>query len=248
MRRHVTPLLLATFVVLLAASGAVAAVHATSPTSGWRLATASGWPAAERCAGAITVADAKGDTRSWTVPAPPGPVVVPPSADLRRFELRATAAGVCVRWTAAAPAPPGTEFSLGAHGPFIRSPGGGSVAHPYGFQLELRENSPRVSFGRTGQLDGRALRARGIRVGRTGPVVSIFVPRAELDRRARMTNYPPFPYRAFSFDTRLLSPRNAEGHSRADFWPQEREHDGPAAYIDGRLCAAPCRDPRIALP
>jgi hypothetical protein len=246
MRRFVTPLLLAALVipaVALAGNRMLPGAATTSVTASSRFVTVSGWRAVERCVGAIAVNDSKNDTRSWSWPQPPSAVVVPPSADLRRFELRTTAAGVCARWTAAAPAPPGTEFVLVAHGPFIRS-----VAHPYGFDLEVRENSPRVSFHGSGQLDGRELRVRGIRVGRTGPVVSIFVPRAELDRRAKLKDYPPFPYRAFSFEARLLSPRNAEGHRRADFWPQERAHDGPAAYIDGRLCAPPCRDLRIAIP
>src|SRR5438128_5106066 len=70
----------------------VAAVVGSTVASagGTRFATAAAWRSAERCAGAISVTDAKNDTRSWTLPAPPGPAVIPTSADLWRFELRAT--------------------------------------------------------------------------------------------------------------------------------------------------------------
>jgi hypothetical protein len=203
----------------------------------------AGWRPAERCAGAITVADAKNDTRSWTTPAPPGRAVIPPSADLRRFDLRATAAGVCVRWRTAAPAPPGTELVLVAHSPYVREPGGALVAYAYGFDLELRKNGARATFG-LDRLGSNAPRVLRVRVGGTGSVVSAFIRKSELDRPpANMPDRPRFPYRAFSFEARVLSAPDSHGNRRADFWPQEGS--GSAAYIDGRLCAVPCRDPRF---
>jgi hypothetical protein len=199
---------------------------------------------AERCAGAISVADAKNDTRSWTQPAPLGRAVTPPSADLRRFELRATAAGVCVRWTTAAPAPPGTDLVFIARGPYVREPGGAKVAHGYGLDLELRRNGARATYG-LDRLGSDAPRVLRVRVGHTGSVVSVFIRKTELDRPpANVPDRPPFPYRAFSFEARILSAPDSGGNRRVDFWPQERA--GTAAYIDGRLCAVPCRDPRFA--
>jgi hypothetical protein len=211
------------------------------PTAG--ATSTAGWRPAERCAGTITVADAKNDTRSWTVPPPAGRAVIRPSADLRRFDLRATAAGVCVRWTTAAPAPPGTELVFVAHGPYAREPGGAQVAHGYGFDLELRKNGARATFG-LDRLGSRAPRVLRVRVGRTGSVVSVFVRKTELDRPpANMPDRPRFPYRAFSFEARVLSAPDSRGNRRADYWPQEGS--GTAAYIKGRLCAVPCRDPRF---
>src|SRR5690349_1755200 len=87
-------------VVLTAAVGSTVALAGGSGHS--RLAAAAAWRPAERCTGAISVRDARNDTRSWTLPPPPGQTI-PPSADLRRFELHATRTGVCVRWTTAAP-------------------------------------------------------------------------------------------------------------------------------------------------
>jgi hypothetical protein len=212
----------------------------SSISAEFRAASVVGWRPAERCAGAITVTDAKNDTRSWTLPTPPGQAVIPPSADLRRFELRATAAGVCVRWTTAAPAPAGTVLVFSAHGPFIQH-----VSHGYGFELELRKNGARATFG-LDRLDSRAPRVLRVRVGRTGSVVSAFVRKTELDRPpANVPDRPPFPYRAFSFQARVLSVPDARGNRRADFWPQERVREALAAYINGRLCAPPCRDPRF---
>jgi hypothetical protein len=221
----------------------IAAAAATSISANSGFATVAGWRPAERCAGAITVADAKDDTRSWTLPAPPGGALSSPSADLRRLELRATAKGVCVRWTTAAPAPPGTVLVFVARGPFVRQPGGGAVAYAYGLELKVRETSAWATYG-LDRLGSRAPRVLRVRAGRTGPAVSVFVPRAELDRPpANMPDRPPFPYRAFTFEVRVISAPDSSGHSRVDFWPQERS--GSAAYIEGRLCVAPCRDPRF---
>jgi hypothetical protein len=132
-----------------------------------------------------------------------------------------------------------------AHGPLIRQPGGSIVSHGYGFELELRKNGARATFG-LDRLDSRAPRVLRVRVGRTGSVVSAFVQKAELDRPpANMPDRPPFPYRTFSFVAQVLSVPDARGNRRADFWPQERVQLALAAYINGRLCAPPCRDPRF---
>jgi hypothetical protein len=72
----------------------------------------------------------------------------------------------------------------------------------------------------------------------------MFVARAELDRPpANMPDRLRFPYRAFGFEARVLSAPDSNGNRRVDFWPQERA--GSAAYINGRLCPPPCRDPRF---
>jgi hypothetical protein len=55
-------------------------------------------------------------------------------------------------------------------------------------------------------------------------------------RRSRTARSP--------FEARVLGPPDFDDHRGADFWPQERT-TGEAGYIDGRLCAAPCLDPRF---
>ena len=148
---------------------------------------------AERCPAALGVVDAKNDTRSWLLPTPPG-LEIPASADLRRFEVLATASGVCVRWTTAAPAPSGTILVFFALGPPVRLAGGGAVHPGYGVNLELREKSAWATFGldRTGREPKRNVLR--VRAGRTGPVVSVFIPRAELDRpKDNFGNHPRFP-------------------------------------------------------
>jgi hypothetical protein len=130
-----------------------------------------------------------------------------------------------------------------AHSPYLRAPSGAIVAYGYGFNLELGQNGAQATFGldRIGSTASRVLR---VRVGRTGSVVSAFVPREELDRPpANSPDRPPFPYRAFSFEARVISAPDAGGHSSVDFWPQERS--GVAADIDGHLCVAPCQDRRF---
>lgn len=226
-------------VTLLFVPGALA----SSPSVHSGIATLAAWRPAERCAGGISVTDAKNDTRSWTLPAPPGRAVIPPSADLRRFKIHSTSAGVCVRWTTAAPAPAGTDLVFVAHGPFVRTSGGGSQAYAYGFDLKLRRNGARATFG-LDHLGSNAPRVLRVRVGRTGSVVSAFVRKAELDRApANMPGRPRFPYRAFAFGAQVLSVPDSRGGRRVDFYPQEGA--GAAADIKGRLCAAPCQDPRF---
>jgi hypothetical protein len=130
-----------------------------------------------------------------------------------------------------------------AHGPYVREPGGAQVAHAYGFDLELRKNGARATFG-LDRLGSDAPRVLRVRVGRTGSVVSVFIRKTELDRPpANMPDRPRFPYRAFSFEARVLSAPDSSGNRRVDFWPQEGT--GTAAYINGRLCAVPCHDPRF---
>ena len=224
----------------------VSAAVAASISAHSGLATVAGWPPAERCPGAISVADAKNDTRSWTTPPPPGPPVIPPSADLRRFELRATAAGVCVRWTTAAPVPLGTVLVFIAFSPFVRESNGALVAYTFGVNLEIRNNDALATFG-VDHLGSptQTPHVMDVRVGRTGSTVSAFISDAELNRiPTREQGRPPFPYRAFTFEVRVISAPDSKGYSRADFWPQEGG-DGEAGYIDGRLCAKPCKDHRF---
>lgn len=181
---------------------------------------------------AISVDDVAGDATSGA------------STDLRQFELKATARGVCVRWTTEAPARAGTVLALVAHGPTVRQPGGAVVAHGHGFRVELRDDGARVTYGldRLGSDAPRVLRGR---VGQSGRTVSAFVPRSALDRPpANMPDRPPFPYRMFSFEARVISALPEHGGPEGDSWPQGRL--GEAAYIDGRLCEQPCREPRLS--
>ena len=70
--------------------------------------------------------------------------------------------------------------------------------------------------------------------------MSVFVPRAELDRPpANMPDRPAFPYRGFSFEARVISAPDGNGAQVADFLPQENS-GGDHALINGRLCPAPC--------
>jgi hypothetical protein len=225
--------------LLAAAVGSAVALAGGSSHS--RLAAVAGWRPAERCAGGISVKDAKNDTRSWTVPAPPGQPVIPPSADLRRVELRATKAGICVRWTTAAPAPPDTTLVFIAQGPPFREPGGAQVTRGYGFQLDLRTNGAQATFGLE-RLGSSAPHVMRVRVGRTGSVVSAFLRKEWLRPPANMAAHWAYVYRVFSFEARVLSVPDRSGNRRVDFWPQE---GGFAAYINGHLCAPNCHDPHF---
>jgi hypothetical protein len=210
----------------------------------WSLVgTAKGLAPAERCAGAFAVADPGHDGRSWVVP-PRLPESNPRYGDLRKLELRATAAGVCVRWTTAAPAPPGATFVFGAGGPFV-SEGKARVAAGYGFDLQLRRSGAVATYG-LDRLNSNARRILHVRAGQTGSVVSAFVPIAELNRPpANQPNRPPFPYRTFTFEARVLTAPDRRGNMRVDFWPQESHIQTVAADIKGRLCF-PCHDPRFS--
>lgn len=202
----------------------------------------------ESCRGAIRVNDPPHDTRAWRMPEPTGRPPTPASADLRRFELRADARGVCAVWTTAAPAPRKTVLVLNAHGPPDRQPGGAIVSHGHGFEVELLARGGRVTSGldRLGSDEPRVLRAQVRQFGRT---VTAFVARAELDRPpANMPDRPTFPFRAFIFEARVITPRDRRGGQDADFWPQERPKVAQAAYIGGRLCSPPCRDRRVSFP
>jgi hypothetical protein len=111
--------------------------------------------------------------------------------------------------------------------------------HGHGFSVELRRDGGRVTYGldRLGSDESRVLRAR---VRGSGRVVSVFVPRAELDRPpANVPDRPPFPYRGFSFEARVITPPDRNGAQVADFLPDE-DVSGDHALIDGRLCPAPC--------
>jgi hypothetical protein len=230
--------------VLLAALVGVAIASAHRSGSA-RLGEGAGMRPAETCPGAIHVTDAKNDTRSWTIPPPPAPAVIPQSADLLRFDLRATRAGVCVRWTTAAPAPAGTTFSFVAHGPSIRKASGAQVANGYGFYLDLTKNGARATFG-LARVDSTAPHVLRVRAGQTGSVVSAFLRKEWLTPPANQRYGWVYVYRAFSFEARVLSRPDASGNRRVDFFPQE----GPgevqiAGYINGALCGPPCHDPRF---
>jgi hypothetical protein len=192
---------------------------------------------AEQCRGGIRVGDPAGDSTGRTYPGG-REVSSSPAADLRRFELRADVKGVCARWTTGAPAKAGATFTLVAHGPFGRSPGGAGIAFGHGFEVELGKDDARVTYGR------QVLRGR---VGQSGRVVSVVLPRAELDRPpANAPDRPAFPYRTFTFEARVALSGERSPAQGEDLWPQGRS--GPAAYINGRLCAAPCTDRRLGGP
>ena len=178
---------------------------------------------AEPCPGASTAEDEAGDSTQ-------------PSWDLRRLELSATDAGLCVRWTTDGPAFVGTTFFLGAHGPWQQTPSGGSVSHGYGFNVELVEEGAEVTFGLADVVNDTPNVLSG-RVGQSGNTVSTFVPRSELDRSpANMPDRPPFPYDAFIVEARVLDA--TEGI--ADSWPQEPSRQ--AGYVDGEFCGPPCSE------
>ena len=201
---------------------------------------------ADRCPGAVGLADRTNDTRSWTLPPPPGPAVIPRSADLVRFELHATASAVCVRWTTAAPAPPGTTFVFTARGPWTQEPGGAQVARGYGFELDLGKNGARATFG-LARLGSTAPHVLRVRAGRSGSVVSAFFRREWLTPPANQRDGWRYVYRAFSYEARVLSRPDARGDRRVDFLPQEGAGEVQiAGYIDGALCGPPCHDPRFS--
>lgn len=195
---------------------------------------------AERCKGAIRLHDPRNDTRSWVQPEPPGRPPTPPAADLRRFELRADRHRVCVRWALAAPAPPGTTLVFFGRGPARRRPGGGAVIDQYGFEVALLAAGARVTYA----TDPNSAPIPRARVRRSGATILAVVGRSELDGApADMRDRPPFPFRSFVVETRVITPRDRRGGQDVDFWPQQSA--GQAAYIRGRLCGPPCKDRRL---
>jgi hypothetical protein len=116
------------------------------------------------------------------------------------------------------------------------------MTHGYGFQLDLRKTGARATFG-LARLGSNAPHVLRVRVGRTGSVVSAFLRKEWLRPPANMAQSWEYVYAAFTFEARVLSVPDQRGNRRADFWPQER--GGFAAYINGHLCAPPCRDPRF---
>ena len=202
--------------------------------------TASHVGPSETCVGvgAIAVRDMANDTRSWVIPPHP-PEANPLYGDLRAFALRATGAGVCVRWTTAAPAPPGATFVFVARGPYIRG-----TSEGYGINLQLRKTGAVATYGLDRQ-DSRTPRIVEVRVGQTGSVVSAFIPLAQLNRPpANNPNRPPFPWKGFTFEARVLTAPDPRGNIRVDVWPQEAHLVLVAGDINGRLCF-PCHDPRF---
>lgn len=231
--------------VVLVAALAGLAIASVRGSGGGHLGAGAGLRAAENCPGAVQARDAKHDTRSWSLPALPGPPVIPQSADLIRFELRATSAGVCVRWTTAAAAPVGTTFVFAAHGPWVREAGGAQVERGYGFDLDLTKNGAVATFGlaRLGSTTPHVLR---VRAGQTGSVVSAFFRKEWLTPPANQRDGWIYIYRAFSFEARVLNRPDASGNRRVDFFPEEGPGELPiAGYINGTLCGPPCNDPRF---
>ena len=181
-----------------------------------------------RCKQAVRVRDASGDARA----AVRGERVrIPPYVDLRQFELMVNEDGVCARWTTATPAPPGTIFQFTVYGPPYRNRLDVIVLQGHGFLVELNERGAVVTDANGGR---ERLRAHVRRSGRT---ISVFAPRAQLDRRPRkLPERRPFPRNAFAFDARV--------HTRhaMDIWPQET--DGQAGWVNGRICLPSCNDRR----
>jgi hypothetical protein len=231
--------------VFLAALAGVA-VASVDVSRSARVAASAGMRPAERCPGAVRVTDGVNDTRSWTLPPPPGPAVIPRSADLVRFELRATSNGVCVRWTTAAVAPAGTTFLFRAQGPWTQAAGGGQVSRGYGFYLDLGPNGARATFG-LARLGSSAPHVFRVRAGQTGSVVSAFLRKEWLTPPANQRDDWAYVYRVFSFEARVLSRPDASGNRRVDFLPEEGPGELPiAGYINGALCGPPCHDPRFS--
>jgi hypothetical protein len=113
------------------------------------------------------------------------------------------------------------------------------VAYAYGYKVELREHGGVATYG-LDRLGSNQPRVLGALVTWAGNVASVFVARSELDRPpANMLDRPPFPYRKFGFQARVITPADRDGLESIDFAPNERA--GDAGYVDGRLCTAPCR-------
>lgn len=197
------------------------------------------------CRGGVTLPDGTADSRSWTSPntAPPAP----PSGDLLRFALRATAKSVCARFETADTLLVGTELSLVMRTPMTRQPGGARIAHGYGFSVVLDARGGGIAtYGkdRRGSDDPRVLKAN---VTWAGNAASVVIPRAELDRPpVNMPERPAFPFREFTFLATLITPPAGDGSQSVDHVPPERTKDnvsGQAGYVNGRLRPSPCELP-----
>jgi len=191
-----------------------------------------------RCKEAVDFMDPEADTRSWISPEPAGRKPAPPSGDLRRLSVAADAHGVCVSFTTGAPMPPGSEISFVARGPFVGPPGGGKTAHAYGYIGAVREETVELSYGRARSGSGPHL-VRG-QTSRSGSTITIFVTRAELDRSpGNMLGRPPFPFRRFTFEAKVITPVGPGPTQEADFLPQERGES--VGIVEGQRCPQPCR-------
>lgn len=187
-----------------------------------------------RCKHVVRVSDAAGDIRSVVRGRQ---LRVRSAVDLRRFELMADKEGVCARWTTASRPLQGTSFHFNVYGPpyRLRRPDV-IVLHGHGFEVALTAEGPRVRDA----AGSTTLRAQ---VSRSPHMVSVFVPRAQLDRpRQDLPERPPFPYRAFAFDTRVFGPADERGRQTMDIWPQETE--GQAGWVSGRMCLPDCQERR----
>jgi len=191
-----------------------------------------------RCDGSVRLLDGSHDGHSWTSPNRSARLVDPPAGDLRRFELRSSKRGVCVRWTLARAVRAGTTLVFNAHGPDVRAGSTSMVRYGYGFDLEVGDTTARATYG-LDALATREPRVLAVRVARSGRTVSAVVARSELDRPpANTPQRPPFPSRTFTFSGSVITPPLFDGSQQVDRAP-EREL-GDAGYVDGRLCRAPC--------
>lgn len=152
-------------------------------------------PAADAlCRTLVRVSDPLRDGRSWITPSRTPWRGTAPSGDMQRFELGAGADGVCARWTVAAPPPDGSQLVLGMWAPPQRSASGAITSFGYGYAATLTPTGAVLAYGRDrrGSNAPRLLRGRILRNGR---VVTILVPRSELDRApANAPRRPAFPF------------------------------------------------------
>lgn len=179
------------------------------------------------CRTFATLPDPAADGRSWMIPPRVPWRGTPAGGDLRRFEIGSGSDGVCARWTLAAAPPAGTQLVVLMRAPPVRSPGGATISWAYGWSASLTPTGATLTYG-LDRLDSRAPRVLRGRILRTGRIVTIYVPRSELDRPpANMTGRPRFPFRRFTYEARALSPLTQDGAQSVDFAPQERAPDAP---------------------
>lgn len=187
---------------------------------------------ASGCRDAVVFKDSTRDSRSWVTPAPADRKPAPPSGDLTQLAVGATSSGLCVSFTTAAPIESRSELSFIARGPFIQGAGGGMTAFGYGFQALVGPEHTTLTYGLAAGGGRRPNVVKG-QVDRGGNVVTIRVAKRELDRApGNMPGRPPFPFRQFTLEARVMTPRAPSGAQEVDFLPNERT--GALGITDGR--------------